>query len=243
MYDINLKNVKTQRLIYKIILYIGIFILLILDGIVAINIIRVKSFDSYIVTRNIEIESYTDADGDIMYKPIYNYNVNGKSYKCKPASSTSNKPNTRNGKVYYDSKKPSRCTTDYSIKANKILIILNFIPVGFLIPGILLTSRVNKKIKKIKKLNETGTLVKGLPYTLENTNVSVNGQTLPRIKVEYTLPTGELTTLTSDAIFDTKKADSSTVDLLIDENDTENYFLDFEINRKNGNLPDDYYRG
>lgn len=243
MYDINYKNLKTERLIYRIFIYIGIFILIILDGLVAINIIRKKSFDSYIVTRNIEIESHEDEDGDTMYKPIYHYNVNGELYKCKPASSSSNRPSIRNGKVYYDSKNPSKCMTDYSLKANKILLILNIIPIGFFIPGILLTSKVNKKIKKLKKLNQTGKLVKGLPYNLENTNMSVNGQTLPRITLEYRLQTGELKTLTSGPIFDTKKSNSSTVDLLIDENDTDNYFLDFEINRKNGNLPDDYYRG
>ena len=243
MYEINFKNLKIERLIYRIIIYIGLLILLILDSIVVINIIRKKSLDSYVVTRHIEIETYEDEDGDTMYTPIYYYNVDGQNYKCTSHASSSNKPEKRIGKVYYDSKNPSKCMTDYSMKANKILLILNIIPVGFFIPGILLTRKSNKKIKRIKKLNETGKLVKGLPYTLESTNVSVNGQTLPRIKVEYRLPTGELTTLTSNMIFDTKKADSNTVDLLIDENDTNNYFIDFEINRKNGNLPDDYYRG
>lgn len=243
MYDINFKNLKTERFICRIIIYIGLILLLILDGVVVVNIIRKKSFDSYIVTRHIEIESHEDDEGDTMYTPVYHYSVNGRSYKCKPSSSTSDKPTIRNGKVYYNSKNSSKCMTDYSLKANKMLLILNIIPLGFFIPGILLTSKSNKKIKRLKKLNETGKLVKGLPYSLENTNVSVNGQTLPRIKVEYTLPTGELTTLTSDMIFNTKKVDSSTVDLLIDENDTDNYFIDFEINRKNGNLPDDYYRG
>lgn len=243
MYEINFKNLKTERLIYRIIIYIGLLILLILDSIVVTNIIRKKSLDSYVVTRHIEIETHEDEDGDTMYKPVYHYYVNGETYKCKPTSSSSNIPKLTRGKVYYDSKNPSKCMTDYSMKANKILLILNIIPVGFFIPGILLTRKSNKKIKRIKKLNETGKLVKGLPYTLESTNVSVNGQTLPRIKVEYRLPTGELTTLTSNMIFDTKKADSNTVDLLIDENDTNNYFIDFEINRKNGNLPDDYYRG
>ena len=242
MYDINYKNLKTERIIYRIFIYIGILILLILDGIVAVNIIRKKSFDSYAITRHIEIESYEDDEGYIMYKPVYYYNVNENQYMCKPSSSTSNMKKIRYGKVYYDSNNPSKCMTDYTLKANKILLILNIIPIGFFIPGFLLTSKTNKKIKKIKKLNETGKLVKGLPYSLENTNVSINGQALKRIKVEYRLKTGELTTLTSGLIFDTKKSDSNTVDLLIDENDSDNYFIDFEINRKNGNLPDDYYR-
>ena len=241
MYDINYKNLKTERFLYKLPIYIGLLILLIIDGIIAINIIRKKSFDSYVITRHIEIESHENSDGDTMYTPVYYYNVDGKQYKCKPSSSSSNISKIRNGKVYYDSKNPSKCITDYSLKENKILLILNIIPLGFIIPGILLTIKANKKIKRLKKLNKTGKLVKGLPYSLENTNVSVNGQTLLRIKVEYRIPTGELETLTSYPIL--KKSDSNTVDLLIDENDTTNYYIDFEINRKNGNLPDDYYRG
>ncbi len=241
MYDINYKNLKTERILYRTCIYMGILILLILDGIIAINIIRKKSFDSYVVTRHIEIESHENSDGDTMYKPVYYYNIDGKQYKCKPSSSSSYISKIRNGKVYYDSKNPSKCITDYSLKENKILLILNIIPIGFIIPGVLLTSKVNKKIKRLKKLNETGKLVKGLPFDLENTNLSINEQALQRIRVEYRLPTGELATLTSSQIF--KKSDSSTVDLLIDENDTNNYYIDFDINRKNGNLPDDYYRG
>ena len=61
----------------------------------------------------------------------------------------------------------------------------------------------------------------------------MNGQILPRIKVEYRLKTGEITTLTSGPIFDTKHSNSSTVDLLIDENDTNNYYIDFEIRKSN----------
>ena len=33
------------------------------------------------------------------------------------------------------------------------------------------------------------------------------------------------------------------VDLLIDESNTDNYYIDFEINRLSGNLPQDYYQG
>ena len=32
------------------------------------------------------------------------------------------------------------------------------------------------------------------------------------------------------------------VDLLIDESNPDNYYIDFEINRLSGNLPQDYYQ-
>ena len=42
---------------------------------------------------------------------------------------------------------------------------------------------------------------------------------------------------------DRKVADADgMVDLIIDENDPNNYFIDFEINRLTGNLPTDYYK-
>ena len=244
MYDINLKNVKKEKNIYRIFLYIGIIILLIMDSIVVASRIKLKSLDSYVVTRYIEVVSHIDDDGDEMYTPVYHYNVNGESYKCKPASSSSNMPTIKKGKVYYDSKNPSRCMTDYSIKANKILIILNIIPLAFITVGLFFIHKVSKKIKRIKKLNETGKLVKGLPYHMENTNISVNGAQILKIALEYQLPSGETKTLYGEPRFDKKHTDSDNlVDLLIDENDPDNYFIDFEINRKNGNLPDDYYRG
>jgi hypothetical protein len=242
MYDINLKNVKKEKNIYRIFLYIGIIILLIIDSIVLASKLKLRTLDSYAITRNIEIVSHIDDDGDEMYTPVYHYNVNDESYECKSGVSSSNRPTIKKGKVYYDSKNPSRCMTDYSIKANKILIILNIIPLTSIGIGLFFINKVNNKIKRIKKLNETGKLVKGLPYHMENSNITVNGSSILKIAIEYQLPSGETKTLYGEPRFDRKHSDSDNlVDLLIDENDPDNYFIDFEINRSSGNRPEDYY--
>ena len=70
----------------------------------------------------------------------------------------------------------------------------------------------------------------------------VNNKRIFKPIVEYTLPSGSVITLEGDARHDKKLSDEDgLVDLLIDENNPSNYFIDFEINRLSGNLPTDYY--
>lgn len=243
MYDINVKNVKTEINYYRFFLYIGILVALIINTIVILSIIKLKSLDSYTLSRYVEIQSYKDDDGDRMYTPIYYYNVNGETYKCKSSSSSNIKPEKTNGKVYYDSKNPEKCMTEYSRKSNKILIIGNIIPSVFIAIGGINVYKIRKKVKKIKTLNKTGKLIKNMPYYMENTNIWVNRVNIQRIVVDYQLPNGELTKLYSNPRYDHKYEDEDKcVDLLIDENNPENYFIDFEINRLSGNKEEDYYK-
>lgn len=73
--------------------------------------------------------------------------------------------------------------------------------------------------------------------------MSVNNVKIKRPVIDYMLPTGTVITLTGDARHDRKHWDSDgMVDLLIDENNLDNYYIDFEINRITGNLPQDYYQ-
>lgn len=102
--------------------------------------------------------------------------------------------------------------------------------------------KINKRIKLIKELNQKGKLIKGLKYHLEDTGMSVNDVHIKKPVVYYTLPNGVTLTLYGDPRHDRKEMDSDgLVDLVIDENNPENYFIDFEINRLSGNLPQDYY--
>jgi hypothetical protein len=101
--------------------------------------------------------------------------------------------------------------------------------------------KINKRLKMINELNQKGKLVKKLPYSLENTRAEINGVPVKRVVVNYTLPTGVVVTLYGDPRYDNKLSDSDDmVDLLIDENNPDNYYIDFEINRLSGNLPEDY---
>ena len=75
MYDINLKNVKKGRFFFYIFLLAGIFFFCLLVSTFIFNTIRLKTLDSSIMSSSVEVYSYTNEDGDIMYKSIYYYNV------------------------------------------------------------------------------------------------------------------------------------------------------------------------
>lgn len=242
MYDIDTSNVKKGIKFFLMFLFAGVFLLGILLAILIMNIINYKSLDSEIVPNHIEINTYKDSDGDTMYSPIYYYNIRGKEYKCSSQGGSSIMPSTKNRKVYFDSKNPTRCMTDYSRGNNKLILLFLLLPIVFIGTAVYNIIKVNKRIKLINDLNTTGKLVKNLPYRLENTGMSVNGIQIQKPVVDYTLPSGTTITLQGDPRHDKKVADKDgMVDLVIDEANPNNYFIDFEINRLSGNLPTDYY--
>ena len=242
MYDIDTSNVKKGIKFFLMFLFAGVFLLGILLAILIMNIINYKSLDSEIVPNHIEINTYKDSDGDTMYSPIYYYNIRGKEYKCSSQGGSSIMPSTKNRKVYFDSKNPTRCMTDYSRGNNKWILLFLLLPIVFIGTAVYNIIKVNKRIKLINELNTTGKLVKNLPYRLENTGMSINGVQIQRPVVDYTLPSGTTITLQGDPRHDKKVADKDgMVDLIIDEANPNNYFIDFEINRLSGNLPTDYY--
>ena len=242
MYDIDTSNVKKGIKFFLMFLFAGVFLLGILLAILIMNIINYKSLDSEIMSNHVEINTYEDSDGDTMYSPTYYYNIRGKEYKCSSQGSSSIMPSTKNRKVYFDSKNPSRCMTDYSRGSNKWILLFLLLPIVFISVAVYNIIKVNKRIKLINELNTTGKLVKNLPYRLENTGMSINGVQIQRPVVDYTLPSGTTITLQGDPRHDKKVADKDgMVDLIIDEANPNNYFIDFEINRLSGNLPTDYY--
>ena len=242
MYDIDTSNVKKGIKFFLMFLFVGVFFLGILLAILIMNIINYKSLDSEIMSNHVEINTYEDSDSGTMYSPTYYYNIRGKEYKCSSQGSSSIMPSTKNRKVYFDSKNPSRCMTDYSRGNNKWILLFLLLPIVFISVAVYNIIKVNKRIKLINKLNTTGKLVKNLPYRLENTGMSVNGVQIQRPVVDYTLPSGTTITLQGDPRHDKKIADKDgMVDLIIDEANPNNYFIDFEINRLSGNLPTDYY--
>ena len=242
MYDIDTSNVKKGIKFFLMFLLVGIFFLGILLAILIMNIINYKSLDSEIMSNHVEINTYKDSDGDTMYSPTYYYNIRGKEYKCSSQGGSSIMSSTKNRKVYFDSKNPTRCMTGYSRGNNKWILLFLILPIVFIGTAVYNIIKVNKRIKLINNLNTTGKLVKNLPYRLESTGMSVNGIQIQKPVVDYTLPSGTTITLQGDPRHDKKVADKDgMVDLVIDEANPNNYFIDFEINRLSGNLPTDYY--
>lgn len=242
MYDINISNVKKGTKFYLAFLFVGLFFLVIILAIFISDFFKYKSLDSEIMSTRVEISSYQDTDGNTMYSPIYYYNVKGKEYACKSNFSSSLMPSTENEKVYYDSKSPSRCMPENSSSINILLLTGPVLPIIFIVIAIRNIVKIKKRIKSINELNNTGKLVKNLPYRLENTGMSVNDVPIQRPVVDYIMPSGTMVTLYGDPRHDNKYSDADgMVDLIIDEANPNNYFIDFEINRLSGNLPTDYY--
>lgn len=244
MYDIKLDNVKKGKKFFFLFFISGVAIAVIMIGILIGSVMNLNSLDATTMSTSVEINQHIDSDGNTMYSPVYHYKVNGEEYACSSNSSSSIRPSESNALVYYDSKKPSRCMTYYSKSSNKMLLIFLILPAIFIALGVVNINKVNKRIKIIKELNTKGKLVKNLPYRLENSNLKVNGVPIQLPVVDYILPSGVTITLRGDPRHDNKLADADgMVDLVIDENNPENYFIDFEINRLTGNLQSDYYKG
>ena len=240
MYDINIKNVKKGRSFFYIFLVLGIVFLLIFGGFFTLNAIKVNSLDSKVLSSSVDVQSHIDNEGYTMYSPVYHYEVNGRKYSCKSVSS-SNNPGTKNKNVYYDSKNPSNCMTQDSKFFNYIILIFLIIPIIFIWIGVVNIRKINKRVKAILELNYTGKLIKNLPYRLENTNMTVNDVPIKRPVVDYTLSSGTHVTLYGDARHDGKQWDEDgMVDLLIDETNPDNYYIDFEINYLSGDYEQQY---
>lgn len=133
--------------------------------------------------------------------------------------------------------------TEYSKSNNIFPLLFTVLPLIFIVVSVVNITKVIKRIKSINELNKKGKLVKNLPYHLENTSMAVNNVPIQMPVVNYSLPSGETVVLYGDPRHDKKIADADgMVDLVIDESNPENYFIDFEINRISGNLPTDYYK-
>ena len=112
------------------------------------------------------------------------------------------------------------------------LINIPFVLIGFFIlkAGINLNKKHKEKLKKIEQLAHNGILIKNLNYTVKPTGTILNGQPIYCIEVIYENERGSKIPLVSEGKYDGRLSrGDGTVDLLVDPNDTSNYFIDFEI--------------
>lgn len=233
MYNINFKNTKKGYLFGGIFLAVGMLFLIIFLWLTFSGIVKKYSLDSSVEAIYIDQNCHTDSEGSYLCSPIYYYEVEGIEYTCRVSYSSSDTASESQNKVYYDSNNPSNCVTDYTAKPKIYMYLICLFPLIFVFVGIFQILKVNKKIKHIKHLAKYGTLIKNLPYTMEGTNISVNGNKLLAIAVDYTLPSGSVIHLVGDPRYDRQQADSDgLVDLLIDPSDPNNYYIDFNITWK-----------
>lgn len=107
---------------------------------------------------------------------------------------------------------------------------------GIFVTGICIHTGLNgmKKVKEKNKMYDYlevhGKLVKGLKYQMQPTGKRVNKRPIYMIVAEYELESGSVIKLFGDARFDRKFADEDGfVDAIIDPNNPENCYLDFNI--------------
>ena len=116
------------------------------------------------------------------------------------------------------------------------------LPGAFIIAGSKGTYDAWKHIHMVKKLSYTGKLIKNVPYFLVPADVNDSQGNEISSPVAKIVLNGKTLNLKGDPRFDHKESDKDQlVDILIDEENPQNYFIDFEINRISGNLPEDYY--
>lgn len=227
MYKINYKLVRTSSIFGYIFFGIGLFILIVM-GSLSFFIINPKgNYEGKTTATDISTNCKTEDDG-YMCAPIYKYEVNGitYTYKSNTYSNVEDFPDI----IYYDINNPENATSKWDKQFGYFLLLFLIIPIIFIIIGLCFIIPTEKRVKKLKHLSQYGTLYKNLPYQINGSNVSINGRQLPRVEVKFQLPTGEEKIYKGSPRMDFKTQDEDGyVDLLLDMENPDNYYLDFNI--------------
>lgn len=230
MYKLDTKNIKKGMLFYLPFLLMGLLFFAVFGWLAFGGMITKAKLDGKIKATKIDTNCNTNSDGEYMCSPIYYYNVDGEEYECRVSFSSNIEVSGKQNMVYYDTKKPDSCVTDYTASPAWYMYLFSLFPLIFVFVGAKGIWGVKKKLDDIKKLSRYGKLIKGLKYTLEDTGISVNGVNIVAPAVDYTMSNGTVIHLIGDPRHDRKVLDEDGfVDLLIDEMNPDNYFIDFEI--------------
>lgn len=229
MYSID-NILKTNKLMYKIIFIFSLAFILFFSIIGLKDIINVSSTYNRKVKSN--ISEYIPTDNN-MYKKVYYFDADNRQFSCLDSVVINNKNNQIDKKtIYYNFEDPNVCTTNIIKKTNLIVyifIILLCIP---LLIGLIGMIKINKKLNKIKMLSKCGKLVKNLQYEVVEIKKK-NGNILYKAKTKYKFK-NQVLILYSESIYDKKLfKEYPTIDLLINENDVNDYYLDFNIQVEN----------
>ena len=186
-------------------------------------------YDSVTIVKENNIEErYDEIENDTTY--IYYYYVDNVKYACYSSIPPQNGSST----IYYSSDNPSFCTlyiqTVSDNESSDLLGITLFFPGIFCFIGIIDIIRALYKYTVAKRLARCGILVKGLPYSLIESGIKVNNESLMCLCTVYTFPNGDVKELKSEPL-PSKLLNyrDGICDLLFDPNNYNNYFLDYEI--------------
>lgn len=131
-----------------------------------------SKYDKTAIAYRIDLNSYYDSDNEEIYRPIYYFKVDRKNYKCETKTGSSTRPKENKNIVYYDSKNPEKCRTQYekstSMLAGIICLIVELIIIVFYIygkkhPSKNLPEKMEEMdIEKQKQVEETVQKVEGI---------------------------------------------------------------------------------
>lgn len=231
MYELNYKNAKKIANIGLPFLLIGVVCLIVLVCMIYFKTAKKARMDATVEAYKVEINSHRDSDGTTLYRPTYFYTVDGKDYQYTLSYSTNVGVDRMEDKtLYYNSGDPSDVMAEYENGFNITYLVLGIFICIFPPVGIMMLNKSRKQVAKMKKLAVNGTLIRDLEYRLVPTGYTVNSRRIMAIEVDYELPSGSVITLIGEPRFDRKSHDSDGfVDLLIDLNDPDNYYIDFNI--------------
>lgn len=227
MKELNIKTSNFPYIFSGLFLFISIVFLIIASAVGYSAISAKISSDAYVIASKVELNSHQSNSGEgTMYSPIFFYIVDNKEYSCATASSLSWKPDINNSKIYYNSKNPSQCISQYDFVSKIVFACIFFIiaiPM-FGIGAFVLFIAIRRNIKS-KKLLKHGQLIKDVPCKIIPTNITLNGEPGYIVEVEY-----QGFKLKSETKFDIDVRRNS-ADLLIDPLNFKNYYIDFDIVR------------
>lgn len=119
---------------------------------------------------------------------------------------------------------------------------LVLIPSVFMLFGIIPIIKITIRVNKVKKLNKTGRLFKNVPYQLVPSGMSVNDVQILKPVVDFMMPNGQIIKLEGDPRHDKIHSDADgMIDIVIDLDNPKNFFMDYDIDRIEGNRSEDYY--
>lgn len=229
MYESEYEDLKREKTTGLIFIGIAAIVLIFFGAFFFGGMIRKIGKNETVEADRVTIDiSYGDEESSDTYRPTYYYTVKGKKYKYTPFAYTNiGVEDMKDPTLYYHSSDPSKAVAEYETKFYGTYFIIVFLAGIFAVVGSIIFFGALKKEKKLRHLEDHGTLFKNLPCRVIDTNSSVNDEPVIIIEVDYQAPNGETIVFKQKKIGDYGSAE--TADLLIDPNDLSMYYIDFNI--------------
>lgn len=228
MVVVNMNRYKKNRNTYFLILLLGIIVFSVFLYLLIDSNRKINRYDMKVKASSIEPNCSIDKSGDESCHPIYSFTYKDVVYSCEAKTSSSTVDRDLD-KVYFYSNNPKVCETEVDLVIPFWIYIGLIAGIVVIVIGLILFIKKSIFISKINKLARIGTLFKGVPYQMEDTEITIGEHHFIRPIVDLQMSDGRILHLEGDSIPGLKYSESRTVDVLIDLNHPENYYIDYEM--------------